>query len=61
MNDRRRRVEPAMTALQEAERLLPNLTRAEKALLAQRLVSDLGDAFPGIERRPGVCGANEDV
>ena len=27
-----------MTALQEAERLLPNLTRAEKALLAQRLV-----------------------
>lgn len=45
-----------MTALQEAERLLPNLTRAEKALLAQRLVSDLGDAFPGIESRPGVCG-----
>ena len=26
-----------MTALQEAERSLPNLTRAEKALLAQRL------------------------
>ena len=38
-----------MTALQKAERLLPKLTRAEKALLAQRLVSDLGDAFPGIE------------
>ena len=28
-----------MTALQEAERLPPNLTRAEKALLAQRLLS----------------------
>ena len=45
-----------MTALQEAERLLPNLARAEKALLAQRLVCDLGDAFPGIESRPNVCG-----
>jgi hypothetical protein len=45
---------PAMTVLQEAERLLPKLTRAEKALLAQRLVSDSGDAFPGIESRPGV-------
>ena len=44
-----------MTALQEAERLLPNLTRAEQALFAQRLVSDLGDAFPGIESRPSVC------
>ena len=33
-----------MTALQEAERLLPKLTRAEKALLAQRFVSDWGDA-----------------
>ncbi len=44
------RVEPAMTALQEAERLLPKLTRAEKALLAQRLVGDLGDAVP--DRNP---------
>lgn len=30
-----------MTALQEAERLLPELTRVEKALLAQWFVSDL--------------------
>ncbi len=43
-----------MTPLQKAERLLRNLTRAEKALLAQRLVSDLGDASPGIELRPDV-------
>ena len=43
-----------MTALQEAERLLPNLTPAEKALFSQRLVSDLGDAFPGIDARPSV-------
>ena len=48
-----------MTALQEAERLLPNLTRAEKALLAQRFLSDLGDTLPGIEIRPGDCGESE--
>ncbi len=35
-----------MTALQEAERLLPNLTRVEKALLAQRIVSDFGARNP---------------
>ena len=51
----------AMTAFQEAERLLPNFTRAEKALLAQRLVSDLGDALPGIESRPGVGSESEGV
>ena len=50
-----------MTALQEAERLLPNLARAEKALLAQRLVSDLVEAFPGIENRSGVCDESEAV
>ena len=50
-----------MTALQEAELLLPNLTRAEKALLAQRLVSDWGNAFLGIESRPGVYGKSEAV
>ena len=44
-----------MTALQEAERLLPKLTRAEKALCAQRFVSDLGDAFLEIEGRSGIC------
>lgn len=45
-----------MTALQEAENLLPTLTRAEKAQLLQAVVRDLGDAFPGIESRIGVCG-----
>lgn len=48
-----------MTALQEAERLLSNLTRAEKALLAQRFVSELEDAFPGIESRPGDSSDSE--
>jgi len=45
-----------MGAFQEIERLLPTLTRAEKARLLQHVVQDLGDAFPGIESQPGVCG-----
>lgn len=45
-----------MSALQEAENLLPSLTRAEKAQLLQAVIKDLGDVFPGIESRPGVCG-----
>jgi uncharacterized protein (DUF433 family) len=45
-----------MTALQEAENLLPGMTRAEKAQLLQAVINDLGDAFPGIESQPGVCG-----
>src|SRR5688500_13149513 len=45
-----------MNALQEAENLLRVLSRAEKAQLLQWVVSDLGDAFPGIESRAGVCG-----
>lgn len=48
-----------MTALQESERLLPNPTRAERALLKQRFNRDIGDAFPGIESRSGVCGESE--
>src|ERR1700757_2596255 len=45
-----------MNALQEAEKLLAEMTRAEKAELLQVLVRDLGDAFPGIDSRPDVCG-----
>ena len=42
--------------LQSAKALLPQLTRAEKAQLLQWVVVDLGEAFPGIESRTGVCG-----
>ncbi len=45
-----------MDTVQEAEKLLREMTRAEKAQLLQRIVQDLGDAFPGIESRPDVCG-----
>jgi uncharacterized protein (DUF433 family) len=50
-----------MTLLQEAEKLLSAMTRAEKAQLLQWVVRDLGDAFPGIENVPGVCGGNPSI
>jgi hypothetical protein len=45
-----------MHALQEIEKLLPTLSRAEKAQVLQWVARDLGEAFPGIESTPGVCG-----
>jgi len=45
-----------MTKLQEAEKLLTSMTRSEKAQVLQWVVHDLGDAFPGIESAPNVCG-----
>ena len=45
-----------MNVLQEIEQLLSKMTRAEKAQVLQWVVRDLGDAFPGIESSPGVCG-----
>jgi len=45
-----------MTLLQEAEQLLAAMSCAEKAQLLQWVVQDLGDAFPGVESIPGVCG-----
>lgn len=45
-----------MKALQQFEQLLAGLKRAEKAQLLQWVARDLGDAFPGIESIPGVCG-----
>lgn len=45
-----------MSKLEEAEQLLTEMTRAEKAQLLRWVVQDLGEAFPGIESRPEVCG-----
>jgi uncharacterized protein (DUF433 family) len=45
-----------MSALQEAEKLLSTMTRAEKAQVLQSVARDLGDAFPGIDSIPGVSG-----
>ena len=43
-------------ALLEAEKLLSNMNRAEKAQLLQWVASDLSESFPGITSTPGVCG-----
>ena len=45
-----------MSMLQEAEKILSSMTRAEKAQLLQWVVQDLGEAFPGIESNIDVCG-----
>lgn len=45
-----------MTAIEQAADLLPSLSRAEKAQLLQWVARDLGNAFPGIESTPDVCG-----
>ena len=45
-----------MSALQQAEALVASLSRAEKAVLLQDIVRDLGGAFPGVESKPDVCG-----
>ena len=42
--------------LREVEALLAVMPRAEKAQVLQWVVRDLGDAFPGIDSIPGVCG-----
>jgi len=45
-----------MSAIDDAQKLLPHMSRAEKAMLLQWVARDLGDAFPGIESIPDVCG-----
>jgi len=45
-----------MISLLQAEELIAELSRAEKAQLLQWVVRDLGDSFPGIESHPKVCG-----
>lgn len=50
-----------MSTIQEIESTIAALTRAEKATLLQWIVQDLGDAFPGIESAPGICGGEPRV
>lgn len=45
-----------MSKIDDIEKELELLSRAEKAQLLQRIVRDLGDSFPGVETTPGVCG-----
>ena len=43
-------------ALQHVESLVAGLSKSEKAHLVQFVIGELGNSFPGIESRPGVCG-----
>ncbi|MEE4600505.1 MAG: DUF433 domain-containing protein [Desulfobacteraceae bacterium] len=45
-----------MSTLQEAEKLLSGMTQGEKAQLLQLVARDMGDAYPGIDSIPSVCG-----
>jgi uncharacterized protein (DUF433 family) len=45
-----------MSKVQDAKNLLSGMSRAEKAEVLKPVVQDLGDAFPGIESVPGICG-----
>jgi uncharacterized protein (DUF433 family) len=45
-----------MSTLHEIEDKLSTLNPAEKAQALRWLVQDIGEAFPGIESTPGVCG-----
>lgn len=45
-----------MISIQEVEKIIESFSRAEKAELLKWIVQDLGDAHPGIESSPGVCG-----
>ena len=45
-----------MTVLESVEELLSKMSRPEKAQVLQWVASDLGDAFPGIDSNPAVCG-----
>jgi uncharacterized protein (DUF433 family) len=45
-----------MSSLSDFEKMLPVLSRGEKAQILKWLVHQLGDDFPGIDARPDVCG-----
>lgn len=45
-----------MGTLQEVERLITELTTGEKAQILQLVAGELGEAFPGIDNTPNVCG-----
>jgi uncharacterized protein (DUF433 family) len=47
--------------MKEVERLLGALSRGEKAQLLQWVARDLGDAHPGIESEPAICGGSATI
>ena len=47
-----------MEPIQEVQRLLPSLSRCEKAQVLKWVVQELGDDFPGIDTSPDICGGD---
>lgn len=45
-----------MTTLQKAEKLIAEMTPAEKAQVLQLIARDFGGALPGIESAPDIAG-----
>jgi uncharacterized protein (DUF433 family) len=45
-----------MANLSDFEKRLPTSSPGEKAQILKWVVQELGDAFPGIDSRPDVCG-----
>src|SRR5438067_2456070 len=45
-----------MSALEDVNKLWPQLTPADKAQVLKWAARDVGEVFPGIESTPGVCG-----
>jgi len=45
-----------MSTLDQAADLVAKMSAGEKAQLLQLVVGQLGDAHPGIESRPDICG-----
>ena len=45
-----------MKNVQDIENIIDSLTYSEKTSLLKRIVKDLGDAFPGIDSSPEICG-----
>ena len=45
-----------MASLSDFQKMLPALSRGEKAQILKWVVRELDDDFPGIDSRPDVCG-----
>jgi uncharacterized protein (DUF433 family) len=50
-----------MLDFHEIEKLLPDLTRDQKALFLQLIVRDLGNIFTGIDIDPDICGGESRI
>src|SRR5579864_2150810 len=45
-----------MASMSDFEKQLPTLSPGERAQILKWVVQELGDAFPGIDSRPDICG-----